>query len=400
MRRIAFVSYDFTNRNLRKQPWNYVWRICMGLSLNDHYCVVITDGNNGATSPIDIGGLPVYQVDKIRPQQCDKILEILNKEKIDLVLWSFTPKSIVFYKTFRKIALPIVLFISLPLYTFQEVMRAQLFLGKYNLFQYFQNCLVPKIFVRKVIGSDPIRAIITLSCRNRDRLVSSGCKKEKVWVVPHDFSSKHKTEMPTYNTIDLDETNQPQDVSSHQEKERIALYLGGSEKIRGLHWLIRAFGNAIKKNKTLRLIVLLRTDEIEYVKEIQSEMAKSGILERSVLVDGVLSERQVKDYLDACDFVVLPFVLVPSEVPISIFEAMQAGKPIVGTNVDGIPELISSTGIAVTPGDTAALTKAILRLAADDTLRDKLSNNCRTFMNDYPTWDEIDQKVSNLLDKA
>jgi len=55
-------------------------------------------------------------------------------------------------------------------------------------------------------------------------------------------------------------------------------------------------------------------------------------------------------------------------------EAMAAGKPVVSTNVGGIPEVVidGETGILVPPHDPDALAQAVIQLAEEETLRDKM----------------------------
>ena len=49
---------------------------------------------------------------------------------------------------------------------------------------------------------------------------------------------------------------------------------------------------------------------------------------------------------------------------------MACGKPIIASEVGGIPDMIGDdSGILVPPGDVSALTDAILRLARDPALR-------------------------------
>ena len=59
--------------------------------------------------------------------------------------------------------------------------------------------------------------------------------------------------------------------------------------------------------------------------------------------------------------------------PNSVVEAMACGKPIIASEVGGIPDMIGpDSGIVVPPGDMRALAEAMLRLARDAELRGKM----------------------------
>ncbi len=62
-------------------------------------------------------------------------------------------------------------------------------------------------------------------------------------------------------------------------------------------------------------------------------------------------------------------------IPIALLEAMSLGKPVVATNVGGIPEVVSDgvNGMLVPPGDPGAFARACLQLLGDAPLRGRLS---------------------------
>jgi glycosyltransferase involved in cell wall biosynthesis len=73
-------------------------------------------------------------------------------------------------------------------------------------------------------------------------------------------------------------------------------------------------------------------------------------------------------------------------LPMALLEAMAAGLPIVATAVGGVPEAIrdGETGILVPPERPDELAGAILRLASDEALRNRLAAGGRqTFLNRY-----------------
>jgi len=73
--------------------------------------------------------------------------------------------------------------------------------------------------------------------------------------------------------------------------------------------------------------------------------------------------------------------------PVSIIEAMAAGRPIVATAVGGVPDVVRNgvDGLLVPPGDGDALAAAINSLVADPLRRDRLAAAARTSV--HPRFD-------------
>ncbi|HXT18190.1 MAG TPA: glycosyltransferase [Gemmatimonadaceae bacterium] len=62
-------------------------------------------------------------------------------------------------------------------------------------------------------------------------------------------------------------------------------------------------------------------------------------------------------------------------LPLALIEAMFAGRPVVASNVGGMPEVITNdvNGLLVPPSDAVALADALARLFADPALRERLA---------------------------
>lgn len=85
----------------------------------------------------------------------------------------------------------------------------------------------------------------------------------------------------------------------------------------------------------------------------------------------------IPDLLDAADVFVMPSL--SEGLPMAMIEAMLAGKPIVASDVGGIPELLSTTdvGILVPPRDPEGLANALGRVISDPELRRRLGSAAR-----------------------
>jgi glycosyltransferase involved in cell wall biosynthesis len=65
-------------------------------------------------------------------------------------------------------------------------------------------------------------------------------------------------------------------------------------------------------------------------------------------------------------------------------EAMAAGTPVIATDVGGLHDLVTGTGLLVAPGDPEALARAVDRVLADAGLREKLAARGRQAARDLP----------------
>jgi glycosyltransferase involved in cell wall biosynthesis len=98
-------------------------------------------------------------------------------------------------------------------------------------------------------------------------------------------------------------------------------------------------------------------------------------LAESIRLPGVRSD--IAELLHAADVFVLSSIR--EGFPVSLIEAMAAGKAIAATRVGGIPDAIEDrrNGILVRAGDAAGLARAIERLIRDEGLRRKLGGVAR-----------------------
>jgi glycosyltransferase involved in cell wall biosynthesis len=85
---------------------------------------------------------------------------------------------------------------------------------------------------------------------------------------------------------------------------------------------------------------------------------------------------ECRAFMESLDVFVMPSFT--EGTPNSIVEAMACGKPIIASDVGGIPDMIGDeSGILVPPGDVSALAEAMLRLAKDTDLRRTMGQAAR-----------------------
>ena len=82
---------------------------------------------------------------------------------------------------------------------------------------------------------------------------------------------------------------------------------------------------------------------------------------------------------------------------VSVIEASACEKPVIVSNVGGLPEVVENgvTGIVVPPANTLELSKAIEKLILDKTLRIKMGKAGRDRVETMYNWEN---NVSEMID--
>jgi glycosyltransferase involved in cell wall biosynthesis len=156
---------------------------------------------------------------------------------------------------------------------------------------------------------------------------------------------------------------------------------------RGNEALLRAFGAIAAARRDARLVIVHKPTYYHYipeeyrgvpgihdpsrmVRDLERLIADLGIAEQ---VDLIESLDQPDLYFAAADVLVAPF-LHQRFSSVHLLEGFAHGRPAIATDLGEQRELIrdGQQGLLVPPGDEAALAQAMLRLAADEALRESM----------------------------
>jgi glycosyltransferase involved in cell wall biosynthesis len=148
--------------------------------------------------------------------------------------------------------------------------------------------------------------------------------------------------------------------------------------------LLKAFGGVPPGHATLHLVG--RTDvDPRYAARVHALLIPLG---DRVVVHGPLPKDRVTSMYAAADAFVLPsFVETYGTV---YAEAMSAGLPVIGWDAGNLPHLADdgTSGLIVPTGDVDALAQALIRIAEDDVLRERLARGAEEKAKSFPTWEE------------
>jgi glycosyltransferase involved in cell wall biosynthesis len=154
-----------------------------------------------------------------------------------------------------------------------------------------------------------------------------------------------------------------------------AVFLGRMDPTKGLHQLIEMFQQTPGLAATLDIYgVAQDAAGVVYEERLRAAAAE----DRRMRFRSPIQQDQVTELLAGYDV-----LLVPSEVmetgPLVVLEAFAAGRPVVGSNLGGIAELVRDgvDGLLVWPGDVEGWRAALERCVGEVGLLDRLRRGIR-----------------------
>lgn len=198
------------------------------------------------------------------------------------------------------------------------------------------------------IYTEKINYIITPSEFYRKKFIEDGVNENKIQAI--------------HNSVEMD------DYNVKTEDDGYALYFGRLSKEKGILDLINAFKNC----KEGKLFIAGEGPEKEKIEQI----IKENKLGMRVKLLGFLNKEQMTEITRKCKFVVVPSIWYEN-CPYSILETLAIGKPIIGSNMGGIPELVNDNKNGFIYSTVEELTDKMNTLFEDKKLVEKFGKESK-----------------------
>lgn len=143
--------------------------------------------------------------------------------------------------------------------------------------------------------------------------------------------------------------------------------------------------------KNIKLIIEGKGNQKKYLEKLVIDLK----LGKNILF--LENEKNIFDIINIFDVFILPSIEY-EDFPNVILEAMSLGKPIIGTNIAGIPEQIENgaNGFVIEPKNVKSLSEAILTLVKSKEKRIKMGAKSLDCFNELFSYDKIITNYINL----
>ncbi|MDR0888167.1 MAG: glycosyltransferase family 4 protein [Candidatus Methanoplasma sp.] len=187
-------------------------------------------------------------------------------------------------------------------------------------------------------------------------------------------------------------TSVPTGLSSFPEKGDgdgdFILSLGRLVRTKGLDYLIEAM-----EDIDYKLIICGRGPDS---KRLEKKIAKAG-LENKIEMKGWVSEEEKNDLMGSCKFFVMPSLF--ESLGLAAIELMSYGRPLIYSEVNGLPETVKDGGISVPPKNSESISSAANALLFDESYREELGRNAFERARAYD-WDGLIPNIEYVFEKV
>lgn len=184
------------------------------------------------------------------------------------------------------------------------------------------------------------------------------------------------------------------------ENKKVVLFVGALTRwhsYKGVDVLFKAFKMVSQKSNDATLLIVGGGNMTDYYRTLAGELGISSC----VIFAGKVEDDVLPQYYASCDLAVLPSKDSSEGFGLVLLEAMACGKPVIGSRVGGIPEVIQHgrNGLIVDANELDQLAGAMNEMLADKEKRIAMGSAGRKFA-ESRDWSAVAEKVEKVYMEA
>lgn len=383
------MCQGFSVDHLAQQPWKAIHEISKECAKKGHQISIVTDSSTASRTTSDLvqitgmgNGSSVFWIRPI-------IFKLVRRIAPDVIILNSSPLGSSYVPLMAMAGVPVVWYIDcFPWLIDKSESPSQL-----AILHPILNFFLTHFLIR--VASKFVTMIVVPSFYHKAVIVKSGVNETKVHVLPSGLDPSWRDQ------IEGSDRNVFRGQKGFHESEIVVLYYGPPQHSRGLDRLVRSISHVKEQLKEVRLWILSRSVSSRDISDLRSLVARLNLEERVMIEEGTRETDYLRGCLASCDVAVFPFRVLYSEPPLTVLEAMAAGKPVISTRVGMMGEILDGRGVLVSPrNDDRELGDAILMLGKDSALCKRLGARARAYSNGLPMWQEVAHQLLMLISRA
>jgi len=172
----------------------------------------------------------------------------------------------------------------------------------------------------------------------------------------------------------------------------ILMYVGNLEPYQGVKLLLKGFAQAIEQGADVDLVIVGGSDPD--IADYEAQIQKMKLTGRAHML-GRWPADQLDEILAEAAILTAPRTR-GINTPQKIFPYMHSGRPVLLTDLHTHTQVVDSSHCMLAEPTPEGFARAIVKLAADPALRDRLGAQGRAFVEDHFTYDAHCRRIANL----
>jgi len=187
------------------------------------------------------------------------------------------------------------------------------------------------------------------------------------------------------------------DLNNEPQKNRI-LYISAISRMKNLLTVIKALNLVKSENKDFKLMVAGRIKDKDYFNEITTYINKYN-LTNNIEYLGIITDKQKLEEFSKMSFLILPSL--NDQAPMVISEAFAAGKPVIASNIGGIPYMVDNekNGLLIEPKNEKDIADKITYFLENPDMTKSMGSNGKKYAKTYHSLKTIVQKYKNAYEE-
>jgi len=395
---ILVVTHDLIVEKWHLMPWRTVIEVVRGMQADGHHAVLLSltvkacesSSFEHACFPPGTRCISKHQ-SRLQPQ----LLEQIQQLNVDVIYWPLTWREPAWrVRVLGEISaafptLGVVGWFPGGAYSRHDAIYAWRQLGLRKSLPYLMEAFYPKRLQMRRLQKSGVDELLMMTPATARVATENGWPGQAVSVVP-----------PAKDPVEGDLSPPDSHFTNWLGDSPFLLFMGPPAIIRGVYELLDAFELAAREDDSIRLVCLFRQDATLDREAISRKIDRMQAADRIFQCWESLPKDQLNGFIHACRAAVMPFVLVPSEIPLAMIETAAYGKPVISTRCGGSGEFVAGFGKVSVVGDVTALAKSMLTLCQDDDIYTQCCESAEKCWHAHPDWQQVARQWLAVAEKV
>lgn len=382
--KICLYTIDMYAGTERLMPWRTLVEVAKYMDKCSGMTVSICSGQDRDLYDREYDSITVHSI----PKGISALTSYLKEKQTNILFYPIAFRDVFKpFKQLKSIKAQKIAYIPGGIYPFNGITALSKETGISSAKPYILEKIIPHSWLIKKLKRIGVSHIITFSDLTHQNIMRCG------W--PSSYALSAIPGLDDFNRLESDYSIL--NKLNLQEKKFI-LFSGAPATIRGSIMLLKAFDLFAKYESTTDLVMLMRQDLNSDFTSFKQTLGEIKNRHRVIVSYKKLSPKQLKAFFESAYAVALPFLLIPSEIPLTYFEVLSCGTPVITFKNGGTTDYVKNATVVISDRTPQALSSGLEHICKNNQYRDYLAKQARELMKNHPSWKEFAKQWIKAID--